>query len=57
MPITSVAGFLLVYAGPFAESGKTLAMYAKKYALYFFPIFLFPLTGLVWTVRSEKKCN
>ena len=55
MAVVSVVGFLLVYAGPFAESGKTFAGYVTRYGVYSLPIFLFPLAGLILTLLSRKK--
>ena len=54
MLAVSVVGFLLVYAGPFVESGKTFASYVTRYGAYSLPIFLFPLAGLVLSVLSRK---
>ena len=55
MAVVSVVGFLLVYAGPFAESGKTFAGYVTRYGAYSLPIFLFPTAGLILTLLSRKK--
>ena len=54
MLAVSVVGFLLVYAGPFVESGKTFASYVTRYGTYSLPVFLFPLAGLILTVLSRK---
>ena len=55
MLAVSAVGFCLVYAGPFVESGKTFVGYITRYGAYSLPIFLFPLAGLVLTVRSHKE--
>ena len=55
MLAVSAVGFWLVYAGPFVESGKTFARYVTRYGTYSLPIFLFPLAGLILTLRSLKK--
>ena len=55
MAVVSGLGFWLVYAGPFAESGKTFAGYITRYGAYSLPIFVFPLAGLVLTMLSRKK--
>ena len=55
MVIVSVFGFWLVYAGPFAESGKTFAGYITRYGAYSLPIFAFPLTGFILTLLSWRK--
>lgn len=50
----AVAGFFLVYAGPFAQSGKTMGMYIGRYGLFTLPIFLFPcIAGLVTAWSGE----
>ena len=54
MAAVSALGFWLVYAGPFAESGKTFAGYVTRYGAYSLPIFLFPLAGIVLTLLSRK---
>ena len=54
MLAVSVVGFLLVYTGPFVESGKTFASYVTRYGAYSLPVFLFPLAGVVLTVLSRK---
>ena len=55
MIFAAAAGFLLVYMGPFQESGKTFVMYVTKYALYSLPVFLFPLAGLAAVYSGGKK--
>ena len=54
MAVVSAVGFWLVYAGPFAESGKTFSGYVTRYGAYSLPIFLFPLAGLILTLLSRK---
>ena len=50
----AVAGFFLVYAGPFAQSGKTIGMYISRYGLFTLPIFLFPcIAGLIAAWSGE----
>ena len=55
MAVVAVFGFWLVYAGPFAESGKTFAGYITRYGAYSLPIFAFPLTGFILTLLSWRK--
>ena len=55
MLMVSVIGFWLVYAGSFAESGKTFAMYITRYAGFTLPIFVFPLAGLILTLLCRRK--
>lgn len=54
MLVVAVVGFWLVYVGPFAESGKTFAMYITRYAAFTLPIFAFPLAGFVLTLLSRR---
>ena len=52
--VVAVAGFFLVYAGPFAQSGKTMGMYIGRYGLFTLPIFLFPcIAGLIAAWSGE----
>ena len=51
----AVAGFFLVYAGPFAGSGKTLAMYVGRYGAVTLPVFLFPLAAVIMAARGRKR--
>ena len=51
----AVAGFFLVYAGPFAGSGKTLAMYVGRYGAVTLPVFLFPLAAVIMAARGRMR--
>ena len=51
----AVAGFFLVYAGPFAGSGKTLAMYVGRYGAVTLPVFLLPLAAVIMAARGRKR--
>ena len=51
----AVAGFFLVYAGPFAGSGKTFAMYVGRYGAGTLPVFLFPLAAVIMAVRGRRR--
>ena len=53
--VVAVAGFFLVYAGPFAGSGKTLAMYVGRYGAVTLPVFLFPLAAVIMAARGRKR--
>ena len=55
MAVASTIGFWLVYAGQFAESGKTFVGYVTRYGAYSLPIFVFPLAGLVLTILCKKN--
>lgn len=55
MLLVSVAGFILVYQGPFAASGKTFWMYVTQYGVFTLPVFLFPLAGLLLTLSVGPK--
>ena len=51
----AVAGFFLVYASPFAGSGKTLAMYVGRYGAVTLPVFLLPLAAVIMAARGRKR--
>ena len=53
--VVAVAGFFLVYAGPFAQSGKTMEMYIGRYGLISLPIFLFPCAAFLASAWSGKS--
>ena len=52
--IVAAAGFFLIYAGPFAGSGKTLAMYVGRYGAFTLPIFLFPCAAGIIAMWKRK---
>ena len=55
MALVAAVGSWLLYAGPFVDSGKTFAMFVTYYAPYTLPVFLFPVAGLVLTLRCRKQ--
>ena len=50
--IVAVVGFITVYLGPFVESGKSFYSYVTFYAPFTLPVFLFPVAGMLLSLRK-----
>ena len=54
--LIAVAGFFLIYFGPFVESNKSFYEYLTKYGVCTLPIFIFPCIA-VWFALWKPKHN
>ena len=44
--LVAVVGFIVVYLGPFVESGKSFYSYVTYYGIFTLPVLLFPVVGI-----------
>ena len=48
----AIAGFFLVYQGPFVQSGKTFHLYLTQYGLCTLPVLLCPCAAALITLKK-----
>ena len=53
--VIAVAGFFLIYQGPFVSSGKSFYQYLTTFGPFTLPIFLFPCINLGFMLWKPKQ--
>ena len=55
MALVSIVGFIVIYFGPFAQSGKTFFGYVTRYGVFSLPVLMFAVVGILFVAKWSKK--